>query len=58
MFVIPAEAGLSTAELVIHLDLIKSGEWIPASAGMTTNENFIPSAALKAPDRAVGAVPI
>ena len=39
--VIPAKAGLSTAELVIHLDLeqlaIQSkATWIPAFAGMTS----------------------
>ena len=39
--VIPAQAGLSTAELVIHLDLkqlaIESkATWIPAFAGMTS----------------------
>jgi hypothetical protein len=36
--VIPAKAGLSTAELVIHLDLVAlvKATWIPACAGMTT----------------------
>jgi hypothetical protein len=35
--VIPAKAGLSTAELVIHLDLASGAKskWIPAFAGMT-----------------------
>jgi hypothetical protein len=37
--VIPAKAGLSTAELVIHVDLVpfvEKRKWIPAFAGMTT----------------------
>jgi hypothetical protein len=37
--VIPAQAGLSTAELVIHLDRLfwqySATKWIPAFAGMT-----------------------
>ncbi|HET7780009.1 MAG TPA: hypothetical protein VFL07_15800, partial [Rudaea sp.] len=37
--VIPAKAGFSTAELVIHVDLgfqSRQKKWIPAFAGMTT----------------------
>jgi hypothetical protein len=38
--VIPAQAGHSTAELVIHPDVAREErKWIPASAGMTAKND-------------------